>query len=450
MPLSSPKRHGPSSSVEESPRKFRKKKEVEISSMRDDSGTSSTIGKAFSLQDIRNVLPFREESVVSHFDPAGTDLNEKAIVTSGIANYFMQGRTPQINRAKRGCSKGKLLPHQADANLCEENSDEEDLENEAQGNFNYCDLEELRDYLNDPEVSAQNGNRITKIKQDFPWWTFCLAAGFNILIYGVGSKRTLVNDFCKEQLSKFCTLTIDGFNEDVTTKMILTRIVESLKLKHCEQKRSSLIEWGKHIAATIERNQKQLIILLHNIDGPNLRDPLDQSVLAALVENPAVLMLATVDHINATLLHTSRHLESFKWVYCRVDTFEFPSQELLAGHSSLLRLNPKSSNLVHSLSSLDMLWKSLATNSRSIFRLFFSLFFNNKEPVAFWDLFSVARDEFLVSSDMALRQQLIEFSDHRILRWMRGDDGNERLVGLLEKSLVEKFLIEKGLSLDSE
>ncbi|PIO63114.1 hypothetical protein TELCIR_15301 [Teladorsagia circumcincta] len=78
-----------------------------------------------------------------------------------------------------------------------------------------------------------------------------------------------------------------------------------MKLKDCEPRRRSLVEWAKHIASTMERNKQQLIILLNNIDGPNLRDPSEQSVLAALVESHAVLMVATVDHINATLLHTS-------------------------------------------------------------------------------------------------------------------------------------------------
>lgn len=33
-------------------------------------------------------------------------------------------------------------------------------------------------------------------------------------------------------------------------------------------------------------------------------------------------------------------------------------------------------------------------------------------------------------------------------RWKRGEDGNEQLVGSLDRSLVEKFLIEKGLNLE--
>ncbi|PIO72896.1 origin recognition complex subunit 2 [Teladorsagia circumcincta] len=159
-------------------------------------------------------------------------------------------------------------------------------------------------------------------------------------------------------------------------------------------------------------------------------------------------MVATVDHINATLLHTSHQLQLFTWIYYRADTFIFSWQEILAGQSTLLGLNPKSNQSTHSLSSLDVLWQSLAANSRSILRIFYAMFFHNKEPVAFWDLFSAAKDEFLVSSDTALRQQLVEFSDHRILRWKRGEDGNEQLVGCLDKNLIEKFFSEKGLNLD--
>ncbi|KAK6021424.1 origin recognition complex subunit 2, partial [Ostertagia ostertagi] len=219
-------------------------------------------------------------------------------------------------------------------------------------------------------------------------------------------------------------------------------------------RRRSLVEWAKHIASTIERNKQQLIVLLNNIDGPNLRDPSEQSVLAALVESHAVLMVATVDHINASLLHTSHQLQLFNWIYYRADTFIFSWQEILAGQSSLLGLNPKSNQSTHSLSSLDVLWQSLAANSRSILRIFYAMFFHSKEPVAFWDLFTAAskrlllKDEFLVSSDTALRQQLVEFSDHRILRWKRGEDGNEQLVGCWDRNLIEKFLSEKGLNLD--
>ncbi|KIH64971.1 hypothetical protein ANCDUO_04710 [Ancylostoma duodenale] len=60
----------------------------------------------------------------------------------------MQGKAPQLNRARGGRRKGKNLPHQADANLCEE-YDDDDAENEdAAEQFSHCDLGLLRDYFN--------------------------------------------------------------------------------------------------------------------------------------------------------------------------------------------------------------------------------------------------------------------------------------------------------------
>ncbi|KAK6736058.1 hypothetical protein RB195_018999 [Necator americanus] len=363
----------------------------------------------------------------------------------GIENFFMQGKTAQLNRA-RGHRRVRTLPYQTDENVCEE--DDNDVEDETTSeNSSRCDLGLLRDYFSDGELHLKAKKKIEDIRKDFPWWTYCLAAGFNVLVYGIGSKRALMSAFRNEELSRFRTLSIDGFREDVTTRSILANIVQYMQLKNCEQKRRSLVEWSKHIASTIEQKKQQLIILLDNIDSASLRDPYDQAVLAALAENPAVLMLATVDHINATLIWNSILLESFNWAYCRADTFTFPADEILAGQSSLLGLNPKTSHSAHSMSSLDVLWQSLASNSRSIFRLFYGMLFSFNKPVAFWDLFNAAKDEFLVSSDTALRQQLVEFNDHRILRWKRGDDGNEQLIGSLERSLVEKFLNEKGRGL---
>ncbi|RCN37118.1 origin recognition complex subunit 2 [Ancylostoma caninum] len=378
------------------------------------------IATHYVFQFFRNALENAVESAKensSRMDELLFRDESQAVTLSGIENFFMQGKAPQLNRGRGGRRKGKNLPHQADANLCEE-YDDDDAENEDTAEqFSHCDLGLLRDYFNSDEVTTKNQKQIEKIGAEFPWWTYCLAGGFNVLLYGVGSKRALVSTFRDEQLSKFRTLVIDGFREDVTSRSILVNIVECMQLKDCEQKRRSLMDWAKHIASTIEKKKLQLIILLNNIDSPNLRDPSDQAVLATLAANPAVLMLATVDHINATLLWTNVLLESFNWVYCRADTYIFPADELLAGQSSLLGLNPKSSHSAHSLSSLDVLWQSLATNSRSIFRLFYAMFCANNEPVAFWDLFSAAKDDFLVSSDTALRQQLVEFSDHRILRY---------------------------------
>lgn len=452
MPRVPPKRLHGLSGADTSPRKLRRSKEVEnLNEIGRRPTSRSAESNNFSLQTMKNALPDTadvgkengSELVESKFKDEST-----TVTLSGVENYFLQGKAPQLNKGRVKRVKGKAIPHQADSHLCEEESDDDEKTKDTDKKFIKCDLGLLRDYLSREDARAKSTELFKRITKDFRWWTYCLAGGFNILLYGVGTKRTLLEEFRRTQLSEFRTLAVDGFKEDVTTKSILSTIVDSMKLKGCEQKRSSMVEWAKKVASAIHRHKQQLIILLNNIDAPNLRDPSDQSVLAALAESPAILMVATVDHINASLLHTTQQLESFNWIYYRANTFAFSWQEILAGHSSLLGLNPKSNQSAHSLSSLDVLWQSLATNSRSIFRLFYAMYFDINEPVAFWDLFNAAKDDFLVSSDTALRQQLVEFSDHRILRWKRAEDGNEQLVGCLDRQLVEKFLAEKGLNLD--
>ncbi|XGW10829.1 hypothetical protein V3C99_012378 [Haemonchus contortus] len=452
MPRIRPKRVGSLSGVDVSPRKLRRSKEIEnLTGVEESAAPFANDERKFSLQEMSNALPsadFSEKE--NHSEAAGSKFMDEtaAITLSGVENYFLQGKIAQMNRGRTKRTKAKPIAHLADTNLCEEAGDSGNEEIEDETRFRHCDLGLLRDYLSSEDANSKSKETFKKIAKDFKWWTFCLAGGFNMLLYGVGSKRTLLEEFRKTHLGTFNTLSIDGFQEDVTAKSILTNIVDSMKLKGCEPKRRSLIEWAKHIAATLERSHQQLIILLNNIDGPNLRDPSEQSVLAALVESPAVLMVATIDHINATLLQTNHHLQSFNWIYYRADTFIFSWKEIIAGQSVVLGLNPKSNQTTHSLSSLDVLWQSLAANSRLILRMFYAMFFHNKEPVAFWDLFSAAKDEFLVSSDTALRQQLVELSDHRILKWKRGEEGNEQLVGCLDRNLVEKFLAGKGLNLD--
>ncbi|ETN81445.1 hypothetical protein NECAME_02125, partial [Necator americanus] len=104
----------------------------------------------------------------------------------------------------------------------------------------------------DGELHLKDKKKIDDIRKDFPWWTYCLAAGFNVLVYGIGSKRALMSAFRNEELSRFRTLSIDGFREDVTTRSILANIVQYMQLKNCEVRFSILTVLHVHYALNIE------------------------------------------------------------------------------------------------------------------------------------------------------------------------------------------------------
>lgn len=62
--------------------------------------------------------------------------------------------------------------------------------------------------------------------------------------------------------------------------------------------------------------------------------------------------------------------------------------------------------------------------------------------MAFKDLYRAAREGFLVSSDLALRAQLTEFIDHKLVKIKRNIDSIEHLIIPLSSGLLKQFLEE--------
>lgn len=67
--------------------------------------------------------------------------------------------------------------------------------------------------------------------------------------------------------------------------------------------------------------------------------------------------------------------------------------------------------------------------------------------MAFKDLYRASREGFLVSSDQALRSQLTEFIDHKLVKTKRNSDGVEYLVIQLDNALLKQFLEQQDQTL---
>lgn len=97
------------------------------------------------------------------------------------------------------------------------------------------------------------------------------------------------------------------------------------------------------------------------------------------------------------------------------------------------------------LSSMKNVFLSLTQNSRGIFLIIVRNQLNNKgnsafQGMSFKELYSRCREDFLVSSDVALRSQLTEFIDHQLVKMRRTADGIENLLIPLDGALLEQFL----------
>lgn len=59
-------------------------------------------------------------------------------------------------------------------------------------------------------------------------------------------------------------------------------------------------------------------------------------------------------------------------------------------------------------------------------------------------LYSQCRENFLVSSDLALRAQLTEFLDHKLVKSKRSVDGTEQLIIPIQNALLQQFLDQQS------
>lgn len=96
------------------------------------------------------------------------------------------------------------------------------------------------------------------------------------------------------------------------------------------------------------------------------------------------------------------------------------------------------------LSSLKNVFLSLTTNAKGIYQIIVAHQLAEKsnahyQGMSFNALYLKGRESFLVSSDLALRAQLTEFLDHKLVKMKRSADGKEHLNIPIENKLLQKF-----------
>ncbi|XP_038220292.1 origin recognition complex subunit 2 isoform X1 [Zerene cesonia] len=294
----------------------------------------------------------------------------------------------------------------------------------------------------DVHISDEHQTRIKDLMKSYDYlydrWLYVLSENFNIILYGIGSKRSILHKFQQEKLHNTPCIVINGFFPSLTIKNVLEAIVvDLLGNTHVPSNISDVIQI---IDSQLHENETDLFLIIHNIDGTMLRNSKAQSVLAGISQLKNVHTIATIDHINAPLLWDHSKLSKFNFTWWDVTTF-LPYTEETSFENSLM--TQRSGAL--QLSSLKSVYQSLTTNARGIFNIIIEYQLENQKQthyqgLAFKDLYSKSREQFLVSSELALRAQLTEFLDHKLVKIKRTLDGSENLVIPIESTLLQQFL----------
>ncbi|NXD80076.1 ORC2 protein, partial [Halcyon senegalensis] len=273
----------------------------------------------------------------------------------------------------------------------------------------------------------------------FTKWMLQLHLGFNIVLYGLGSKHDVIEKFRTGQLQDTVHLVANGYFPGITVRSILNSITEEI-LRYTGTFRSPLDQLAFIVRSLREDSSLELYVLIHNLDSPMLRGETCQQILALLSSLPSIYLVASVDHINAPLMWDHAKLSLYNWLWYETTTFS-PYMEETSYENSLLV--QQSGSLA--LSSLTHVMRSLTLNARGIFRLLAQYQLENKDNpsypgLSFQDFYQQCREAFLVNSDLTLRAQLTEFRDHKLIRTKRGADGVEYLLIPVDDSTLTNFL----------
>ncbi|KAI1727856.1 origin recognition complex subunit 2 domain-containing protein [Ditylenchus destructor] len=364
-------------------------------------------------------------------------------VNNALDSYFSPKRKSPNARA-RILSPGRSPSRRATRKIAFEEPDSEEETSNAQTESTLkCDLEKLKkcfDNIDDklPEEVIKKVDRFTDEYEN--WMT--LTYEFNLLFHGLGSKREVLNDFEKSQLSDYASLICNGFEKDVNFRSILTTLVSEFELK-IDGPKTNIKSYATEVADKLSNKVGVFYLLIHNIDGISLRDPLAQELLSVFVKGKSIRLLATVDHVNATLLWNQQVRNDFNFLYIPVSTMKACGREILAAESKLLGLDSKASAYKHSFASLETVWKASTANNRKILK-HLAIHAkglnekNNQEMLTLSEFCSILKGDFVTESEAALRIQLVEFVDHNIVEMK---DGCIKLK--MDRNLLVSFLESK-------
>jgi len=315
------------------------------------------------------------------------------------------------------------------------------------------------------------------IELSFEDWKLLLSTNHSLLLYGVGSKKNLLNSFANHDIEGD-VVEIDGLDNSLSVDGILQLLIDqwldrqdpTVREKHLFRVQfmkndgidrihnaeriapffpsrgdfhvvQRAVAVAKRISRQVMRTSRPITLIVHNIDGVSLCNDVAQEVLAALVSQSrtncglnAIRLVASVDHINGQIFTESYSRHRLNWTYKQVHTHRpyvsevLQDQDALENHAFVKSLSEtgeekiprdalaEESNLLIEYESIFSVLKSLAsTHAESLRQLAWLQLQSNQEWVNYTDLLKQCRTARIVQADQQLRLYLGELLDHNIL-----------------------------------
>ena len=270
-----------------------------------------------------------------------------------------------------------------------------------------------------PDRHAQEIENLQKVhRQQFTQWKFEVDNGYNILLFGYGSKRTLVEAFATEELAEeMSVLVVNGYFPTLSLETILSEILEHVGAPVTGDK---LQQIATHL-------REPLAVVVHSLDSPVLRTPKNQQILSNLAANKYITMIASVDHVNAPLLFDSLKSSRYNFLWHDATTFIPYKHELSFETTTFLSGSASATAAVGGLAGIKAVLNNLTSNARALYLIFLQHQYplhasegneaaNQDQGITFPRLRELCARKILpLANPTTLRNVLQEFFDHGLI-----------------------------------
>jgi len=337
--------------------------------------------------------------------------------------------------------------------------------------LNHDDYYEFKQSYHDPHESSVEF-LLSLHQGSFPQWDFELANGFNLCLYGYGSKRSIIQAYA-EHIHEQATnekksvniIMVNGFETGISLQDILNPLASTLFAKHLKLPAQPAALLQLILERLDEKPPaERSYILINSLDAQSMRRPAIQSSLATLAAHPSIRICSTCDTPNFPLLWDVSLKRQFRFLFHDCTTFE-PFDREIDVVESVNSLLGRSGRRIGGRDGVGYVLRSLPENARSLYRILVAeqlaaasledgVDLDGDIPVGstengvsgigegveFRVLYHKAREELVCSTEHQFRALLKEFYDHQMIENRRDTLGTERLTVPFRKEELEGLL----------
>ncbi|KAJ4423482.1 Origin recognition complex subunit 2 [Gnomoniopsis sp. IMI 355080] len=293
--------------------------------------------------------------------------------------------------------------------------------------------------------------------ESFSQWSFELAEGFGLCLYGYGSKRALLHRFAKHMHSKIVDhdthkiVVINGYLRTTNIREVLNTIVSAVdsSAKLTAGQPATLVP---DVLSILSSADLTLTLVVHSADSPPLRKSQFHTIISQLAAHPQVRLVCSVDTPDFPALWDSGQRSNFNFAFHDATTFAPRSTAELEVVDEVHELLGRRARRVGGKDGVAFVLRSLPENAKNLFRLLVGEILVAMEDdsgasvggenpgVEYRMLYNKAVEEFICSSEMAFRTLLKEFHDHQMITSRKDILGTELLSLPFRREELEAIL----------